>query len=104
LRATPHDKIYFKPSDKLGHSKFDLRQLTLDRLRASGLEAGMVSDCTYADEGRLVLLSPLYTPQRTRLRTTDLRHHHQGRTLMALQFDREEYAARLSKLTASMRD
>jgi YfiH family protein len=43
-------KTYFKPSDKLGHSKFDLRQLTLDRLRASGLEAGMVSDCTYADE------------------------------------------------------
>jgi YfiH family protein len=43
-------ETYFKPSDKPGHSMFDLRQLTLDRLRASGLQADMVSDCTYADE------------------------------------------------------
>jgi YfiH family protein len=43
-------ETYFKPSDKPGHSMFDLRQLTLDRLRASGLQADMVPDCTYADE------------------------------------------------------
>lgn len=48
-RETAH-KAYFKPSDKPGHSMFDLRQLTLDRLRACGVQAEMVSDCTYADE------------------------------------------------------
>ncbi|WP_394688282.1 peptidoglycan editing factor PgeF [Hoeflea sp.] len=44
------NKTYFKPSDKPGHAMFDLRQLTLDRLHASGLQAEMVNDCTYADE------------------------------------------------------
>ncbi|MCY0096167.1 peptidoglycan editing factor PgeF [Hoeflea ulvae] len=46
----PAFEIYFRPSARDDHALFDLRQFTLDRLRAAGLTADMVADCTYADE------------------------------------------------------
>lgn len=46
----PALEIYFQPSGKPGHALFDLRQFTLARLRAAGLNATMLEDCTYADE------------------------------------------------------
>lgn len=50
LDQNPAFDIYFRASDKPGHALFDLRQFTLDRLLAAGLKAGMLADCTYADE------------------------------------------------------
>lgn len=44
------NQTYFAPSEKPGHAMFDLRRFTLDRLGQSGVRAGMVEDCTYADE------------------------------------------------------
>lgn len=48
-RDTSHGD-YFKQSSKPAHALFDLRQMTLDRLRRAGLTADMLPDCTYADE------------------------------------------------------
>lgn len=50
LRTDPAHDIYFLASPKPGHAMFDLRRFTLDRLRAAGLKADMLADCTYADE------------------------------------------------------
>lgn len=50
LQHDPRNDIYFKPSARPGHALFDLKQYTVDRLRKAGLTAGMLSDCTYADE------------------------------------------------------
>ncbi|WP_420407010.1 peptidoglycan editing factor PgeF [Hoeflea sp.] len=44
------NQAYFAPSGKPGHAMFDLRRFTLDRLSRSGVNAGMIGDCTYADE------------------------------------------------------
>jgi polyphenol oxidase len=41
---------FFVPSPRLGHSMFDLRAFTLERLEAAGVECAMTDDCTYADE------------------------------------------------------
>lgn len=50
IRNDPAHASYFLASPKPGHAMFDLRQFTLDRLRAAGLKADMLADCTYADE------------------------------------------------------
>lgn len=41
---------FFAPSQKHGHSMFDLPGLTISRLRAAGVEAENLDICTYADE------------------------------------------------------
>jgi polyphenol oxidase len=41
---------FFAPSEKQGHSMFDLRGFTLLQLERAGVEAAMTPDCTYADE------------------------------------------------------
>ena len=43
---------YFIPSEKAGHSMFDLPALTVDRLKAAGVEAMSVGLSTYPDEAR----------------------------------------------------
>lgn len=50
LLGDPASEIHFVASAKPGHALFDLRRFTLDRLRAAGVKAEMLSDCTYADE------------------------------------------------------
>lgn len=50
LQHDPVNETYFKISSKPGHAQFDLKQFTVDRLRAAGLRAEMLSDCTYEDE------------------------------------------------------
>ena len=50
IAKDPSYDMYFMASDKPGHALFDLKQFTLDRLRAAGLNAEMLPDCTYADE------------------------------------------------------
>ena len=51
MKSDPARERYFVGSARPGHALFDLRRFTLDRLRAAGLKAEMLSDCTYADEG-----------------------------------------------------
>jgi YfiH family protein len=41
---------FFAPSEKNGHSMFDLPALTTSRLQAAGVEAENLDICTYADE------------------------------------------------------
>lgn len=43
---------YFTPSEKPGHSMFDLPALTVDRLRAAGVTAESLGICTYPDTDR----------------------------------------------------
>lgn len=43
---------YFRPSAKEDHYLFDLWSFILDRLKASGVKADAVRQCTYADEAR----------------------------------------------------
>ncbi|MBL0371964.1 peptidoglycan editing factor PgeF [Rhizobium sp. KVB221] len=43
---------FFGPSEKHGHSMFDLPALTISRLQAAGIEAENLDICTYADEDR----------------------------------------------------
>lgn len=43
---------FFTPSDKEGHHLFDLPNLTVSRLHASGVRAENLDVCTYADEDR----------------------------------------------------
>ncbi|KGF67351.1 polyphenol oxidase [Hoeflea sp. BAL378] len=50
VRDDPAHEAYFVASPTPGHAMFDLRQFTLDRLQAAGLNAEMLADCTYADE------------------------------------------------------
>lgn len=50
LERDPSFDRYFTPSDTYGHAMFDLRQMTLDRMRSAGLNATMLPQCTYADE------------------------------------------------------
>lgn len=50
IETDPTHETYFSASSKLGHAMFDLRRFTLDRLRAAGLKADMLANCTYADE------------------------------------------------------
>jgi YfiH family protein len=50
VERDPAHQTYFSVSTTPGRAMFDLRRMTLDRLRAAGLTADMVSDCTYADE------------------------------------------------------
>lgn len=41
---------FFKPSEKPEYSMFDLPALTVERLRAAGVQAENIDRCTYADE------------------------------------------------------
>ncbi|MDH6266965.1 YfiH family protein [Rhizobium sp. SG_E_25_P2] len=41
---------FFIPSEKPDHSMFDLPALTVERLRAAGVEAENIDRCTYVDE------------------------------------------------------
>jgi copper oxidase (laccase) domain-containing protein len=41
---------YFVPSEKPGHSLFDLNAYTIDRLRKAGVAAEGLGRCTYAEE------------------------------------------------------
>ncbi|WP_322988112.1 peptidoglycan editing factor PgeF [Hoeflea sp.] len=50
LERDPSFDRYFTPSDTYGHAMFDLKQMTLDRMRSAGLNATMLPQCTYADE------------------------------------------------------
>lgn len=43
---------YFAPSERSGHSMFDLKALTVDRLLASGISAESLDLCTYPDTER----------------------------------------------------
>ena len=43
-------EAFFAPSDKPGHSMFDLPGLTVSRLSAAGVRAESLDICTYADE------------------------------------------------------
>jgi len=51
VQQAPSNETYFAASTKPGHSLFDLKQFTIDRLRKAGLSTEMLSECTYADEG-----------------------------------------------------
>lgn len=51
LAQSSSHQEYFGPSENCGHAMFDLRRMTVDRLRAARLEADMITHCTYADEG-----------------------------------------------------
>lgn len=54
-RFVEHDPgyaAYFVPSDRDGHSMFDLPRLTIDRLRAAGVAAESLNLCTYPDANR----------------------------------------------------
>jgi polyphenol oxidase len=48
----PAYERYFAPSERPGHSMFDLRALTVDRLLASGILAERLELCTYSDADR----------------------------------------------------
>jgi YfiH family protein len=43
---------YFRPSTRPGHAMFDLKGLTVDRLRAAGIKAESLELCTYPDTER----------------------------------------------------
>ncbi|PYE87349.1 peptidoglycan editing factor PgeF [Phyllobacterium leguminum] len=43
---------YFRPSAQENHHMFDLWSFILDRLKAAGVQADAVKECTYADETR----------------------------------------------------
>lgn len=43
---------YFLPSDKPDHYMFDMQKFIIDRLQASGVNAGKTGECTYEDEKR----------------------------------------------------
>jgi YfiH family protein len=43
---------YFAPSGRAGHSMFDLKALTVDRLAATGIAAESLDLCTYPDSDR----------------------------------------------------
>lgn len=43
---------YFSPSSRAGHAFFDLKQLTVDRLAAAGVQVEDIGLCTYPDEDR----------------------------------------------------
>lgn len=54
-RFVTHDlsyERYFIPSEKPGHSMFDLQALTVDRLRKAGVRAESLGICTYPDSER----------------------------------------------------
>ncbi|MCT7374807.1 peptidoglycan editing factor PgeF [Chelativorans salis] len=50
--ADPENARYFRASAQPGHAFFDLNRYTLDRLSDTGVTAGMLGHCTYADEER----------------------------------------------------
>jgi len=43
---------WFRPSEKRDHAMFDLPGYIVNRLEASGIQAGWTGHCTYADEGK----------------------------------------------------
>jgi YfiH family protein len=48
----PAYATYFVASERPGHAMFDLKSLTVDRLRAAGIEAESLDLCTYPDADR----------------------------------------------------
>jgi YfiH family protein len=48
----PDYRQYFRPSTRPGHAMFDLKGLTVDRLRAAGIRAESLDLCTYPDAER----------------------------------------------------
>lgn len=50
--ADPANAVWFTPSQRDGHARFDLNGYTLDRLERAGVTAGMLDLCTYADADR----------------------------------------------------
>ncbi|MCV3764812.1 peptidoglycan editing factor PgeF [Rhizobium sp. TRM95796] len=50
VAVDPEWSRFFEPSEKTGHSMFDLPALTVERLRAAGVQAENIDRCTYADE------------------------------------------------------
>ena len=52
LEADPSSARRFRPSDKPGHSLFDLPGLTIERLEKAGIAGGGLGLCTYADAER----------------------------------------------------
>ena len=50
VAAKAANAVYFVPSDRPGHSKFDLCRYTADRLAAAGVMAESLDRCTYAEE------------------------------------------------------
>ncbi|MBW3096100.1 peptidoglycan editing factor PgeF [Pseudohoeflea coraliihabitans] len=52
LDADADNAAYFAPSPRAGHALFDLRGMTIARLRRAGVSAELVDSCTYADETR----------------------------------------------------
>lgn len=52
VAADPANERWFSPSEREGHSMFDLPAYTLARLEAAGVSAEATGLCTYADEDR----------------------------------------------------
>ena len=52
LNSDMSNNRYFVPSEKEGHSMFDIASYVVDRLLSSGVSAGSVNMCTYQDAGR----------------------------------------------------
>lgn len=74
LMADKDNTRWFAPSDKAGHSMFDLWGYTLARLDAAGVDASCVNRCTYADE------TSFYSYRRT----THRQEQDYGRQLSAI--------------------
>ncbi|KQO82206.1 peptidoglycan editing factor PgeF [Rhizobium sp. Leaf262] len=70
----PAHAAYFSPSPNAGHAFFDLKQLTVDRLVAAGVQAENLGLCTYPDDDRFFSFR----------RTTHLQEPDYGRQISAI--------------------